>query len=60
MSLTGREDAAKRETKWQRIKRPHSYDPAMGLTYVRWFWHPIHLQAAMNRLRWWTWKKRGY
>lgn len=55
-----RELAAKRESRWQRIRAPHSYDPATGATYVRPFWHPIHLRAAKNRLRWWWWGKRGY
>jgi hypothetical protein len=54
------EQAFQRESRWERTKRPHSYDPATGLTYVRWFWHPRHLIAAAHRLKWWYWGKRGY
>lgn len=50
-----------RESRWQRIKAPHSYDPATGITYVRPFWHWLHVQAAMRRLRWrhMAWQQRN-
>lgn len=55
-----RSQVAARESRWQRTIRPHSYDPATGATYVRWFWHPIHVRALVNRLRWryMAWQQR--
>lgn len=58
--MKAEEQAFQRESRWERTKRPHSYDPATGLTYVRWFWHPRHLLCAAHRLKWWYWRKRGY
>lgn len=50
-----------RETRWQRIKAPHSCNPRDGLTRVRPFWRlDVHLLAAYWRIRYWWWGKRGF
>lgn len=50
-----------RESRWQRIKTPHSYNPRTGLTTVAWFWRlDVHLPAAYWRIRYWWWTRLEY
>lgn len=52
---------AQQESRWQRIKAPHSYNPRTGLTTGAWFWRlDVHLPAAYWRIRYWWWTRLGY
>jgi hypothetical protein len=46
--------------RWRRLRALHSYDPASGITHVRPWWHPVHIRAAVNRVRWryMAWQQR--